>query len=144
MPMMWLLSALTLIVTSSVHARLDDLKLMQHADDSVMARVQLENDWQCLWWHWQHSMTSDLPVSACGLSVLAVILRPEVCTTSGSMHCEQWEVEMHHLRADGTCDGLWQQVGRHTLYRSEGQPIQRLWRGSRRWQSCAGTEAVRG
>ena len=139
---MWLLAALSLLLTASVHSQRDAMHLLRSQRLAVAAHVQLENEWQCLWWQWQRlPLQMGTAPRACSAPQVEVKVTPAACDEREPGACECWWVWLRYCYAEGRCDALVQRAVRQTLTSPSGRAHQRIWRGERRWQSFADSGA---
>ena len=140
-----LMAALMLMVLCASEDILDGLRLVQDRQRVVQEQVALENEWQCLWWHWQKSTLSfPQPVAACGSSALSVAGLESVtwvepsppCLAAEGERCTGAWITLRHAHADD-CRLLRQFVLRRERFEHDRVVDAKLWRGQRRWQSCS-------
>ncbi|WP_027704575.1 hypothetical protein [Zymobacter palmae] len=140
-----LMAALVLMVLCASEDVLDGLRLVQDRQRVVQEQVALENEWQCLWWHWQQSTLSfPQPVAACGASALSVgglksvawVEPSPPCLAAEGERCTGAWITLRHAHADD-CRLLQQFVLRRERFEHDRVIDAKLWRGQRRWQSCS-------
>lgn len=136
----WLMAGLSLLVLGVSEGVLDELRLTQDRQQAVQLQVTLENDWQCIWWFWQQdTMHFPHPAPTCTIKNVQVQWDESLpqCAAAKNEQCRGAWVTLEHAQADH-CRQLRQFVLQHIRFDRDGQQAGvRLWRGQRRWQSCA-------
>lgn len=136
---MWLMAGLSLLLLGSSAQLLDALQLAQDRQQVVLTQVELENDWQCQWWHWQQQPVSfPQPHSACGTAHMQLQQSklPPLCASINGEECHGMWVTLTRTRGQH-CRQLHQFVLQRSRLKDDQSVDVRLWRGERYWQSCA-------